>query len=175
MEDTLLDLPQPFTEGLRERDASSSTPTTRMRNFPRLPPMRGKILWQKSTKYKKGIIGSQPRGNHNVFTHIPKDPNCEVCKKTKSTRARCRIKPEKRVDGIALSTKFGDLITADYKSRNVENESRCRHRNNLIVQDGFTNWSRRRRKHWRQCRVHKDFFLRRRSRKEFTQTIPNIF
>ena len=29
MEDTMLDLTQPFTEGLEERDASSSTPTAR--------------------------------------------------------------------------------------------------------------------------------------------------
>ena len=31
---------------------------------------------EKETKSKTGIIGSQPRGNHNVFTHCPKDPNC---------------------------------------------------------------------------------------------------
>ena len=36
------------------------------------------------TKSKKGILGSQPRGNHNVFTCHPKDPNCEVCKKTQN-------------------------------------------------------------------------------------------
>ena len=54
-----------------------------MRYFPRLPLMLWEIQWQKDTKSKKGIIGSQPRGNHHVFTHYPKDPNCEVFKKTK--------------------------------------------------------------------------------------------
>ena len=32
----------------------------------------------RDTKSKKGIIGSQPRGTHNVFTHYPQDHNCEV-------------------------------------------------------------------------------------------------
>ena len=35
---------------------------------------------EKDTMSKKGIIGSQPTCNHNVFTHDPKDHNCEVCK-----------------------------------------------------------------------------------------------
>ena len=37
----------------------------------------------KDTKCEKVIIGSQPKRNHNMFTHFPNDPNCEVCKKTK--------------------------------------------------------------------------------------------
>ena len=75
-----------------------------------------------------------------MFAHCPKDSNCEVCEKTKTTRARFRIKSQKRVDGIAPSTKFGDLVTADHKIRNVEKESRCGHKDALIVQDDFTNW-----------------------------------
>ena len=42
----------------------------------------------------------------------------EVAKKgAKTTRgkARCEAKPQKRVDGIALTSHSGDLITADYK------------------------------------------------------------
>ena len=50
-----------------------------------------------------------------MFTHHPKDPNCDVNKKTSTTRARRVITPEKLVDGIAPSTKVGDLITADQK------------------------------------------------------------
>ena len=30
---------------------------------------------------------------HNLFTHFPKDPNCEVCKACKSQRARCQSCP----------------------------------------------------------------------------------
>ena len=29
-------------------------------------------------------------GKHSVFTHFPKDPNCDICLKTKITRASCR-------------------------------------------------------------------------------------
>ena len=95
--------------------------------------MHGEILC-KDTTSKKSIIVSHTRGNHNLFTHHPKDPNCEACEKTKTTRAMCRIKSKKRVDGIAISTKIGDLITADDKIQNVENESRGRHKNALVVQ-----------------------------------------
>ena len=63
-----------------------------------------------------------------MFTHYPQDPNCEVCIKRQKTLAKCKIRRKKRVDGIALSTKFGDLITADPKILNVENESRCGHK-----------------------------------------------
>ena len=28
-------------------------------------------------------------GKHSVHTHIPKDPNCDICWKTKITRASC--------------------------------------------------------------------------------------
>ena len=30
------------------------------------------------------------KGKHNLFTHLPKDPNCEICKRTKITTADCR-------------------------------------------------------------------------------------
>ena len=76
-----------------------------------------------------------------MFTHYPKDPKWEVCEQTKSTRARCRIKPKKRVDGIDFSTKFEDLITADHKNLNVEDESRSGHKNDPVAQDCFTNWT----------------------------------
>ena len=29
-------------------------------------------------------------GKHSVYTHYPKDRNCEICKRTKITRAPCR-------------------------------------------------------------------------------------
>ena len=30
-------------------------------------------------------------GKHNVHTHFSKDRNCEICKRTKITRAPCRV------------------------------------------------------------------------------------
>ena len=29
-------------------------------------------------------------GQHSVYTHFPKDRNCEICKRTKITKAPCR-------------------------------------------------------------------------------------
>ena len=149
-EDTMLDLLQPFTTGTQKRYASSLTPTARRElshevaeekpsdeKLPSVVTDAGQDAPAKDTKSTEGIIGSQPRGNRNVFTHYPKDPNCEVCHKTKTTRARCGIKPKKRVYGTAPPTKFGDLITADHKILNVENESRDGHKNTLVVQDDF--------------------------------------
>ena len=34
-------------------------------------------------------------GEHNLFTHFPKDPNCEICRRTKISRALCTRNPEK--------------------------------------------------------------------------------
>ena len=173
----MLDLLQPFTEGLEERDASSRTPAagsdpahevveeqSHDEKLPSVATDAGRDTLAEDTKSRKSIIGSQPRGNHNVFTHYPKGLNCEVCKKSKTTKTRTkrRGKPKKSVDGIAPSTKFGDLVTADHKILNVENESRCGRKDALIVQDELTNWIQSYPMK-KQCLVCKDLFLRHRS------------
>ena len=46
-------------------------------------------------------------GKHCIETRIPKDRNCEICMKTKKTRAPCR----KRTGAVVpLAEHFGDLI-----------------------------------------------------------------
>ena len=50
-------------------------------------------------------------GKLSVYTHFPKDRNCEICKRTKITRAPCRRNGE----AVPRAEKFGDLITADHK------------------------------------------------------------
>ena len=70
---------------------------------------------------------------YDVCTHFPKDRNCEVCRKTKITRALCR-KHTHRVE------KNDDLITADHKVLNEECESRNNHKYAVIVQDLATQW-----------------------------------
>ena len=45
-------------------------------------------------------------GKHNVHTHFPKDRNCEICQRTKITRAPCR----RRNDGtVHRAENVGDL------------------------------------------------------------------
>ena len=76
-------------------------------------------------------------GMHSVFTHFPKDPNCEICLKTKITRASCR----RRANAVMpRAENFGDLITADHKVLSEESESRNNHRYAVVVQDWATQW-----------------------------------
>ena len=64
-------------------------------------------------------------GKHNVHTHFPKDRNCEICKRTKITRAPCR---RRKGEAVPRADNFGDLITADHKVLSDNCESRNNHR-----------------------------------------------
>ena len=76
-------------------------------------------------------------GKHNVYTRFPEDRNCEICKRTKITRAPCR----RRIGGAVLRAEnFGDLITADHKVLSENCESRNNHRYAVVVQDLATQW-----------------------------------
>ena len=76
-------------------------------------------------------------GKHSVYTHFPEDRNCEICQRTKITRA-----PFRRRNGEAVprADKFGDLITADHKVLSDNCESRNNHRYAVVVQDLATQW-----------------------------------
>ena len=64
-------------------------------------------------------------GKHSIYTHFPKDRNCEICQRTKITRTPCR----RRNGGAVLRAEnFGDLITADHKVLSEGCESRNNHR-----------------------------------------------
>ena len=71
-------------------------------------------------------------GKHNVHTHFPKDRNCEICKRTKITRAPCR---RRNGEAVPRAANFGDLITADHKVLSDNCESRNNHRYAVVVQD----------------------------------------
>ena len=76
-------------------------------------------------------------GKHSVYTHFPEDRNCEICQRTKITRAPCR----RRIGGAVLRAEiFGDLITADHKVLREGCESRNKHRYAIVVQDLATQW-----------------------------------
>ena len=76
-------------------------------------------------------------GKHNVHTHFPKDRNCEICKRTKITRAPCR---RRTGETVPRAVNFGDLITADHKVLSDNCESRNNHRYAVVVQDLATQW-----------------------------------
>ena len=78
-------------------------------------------------------------GKHSVYTHFPKDRNCEICQRTKNHKSPCR----RRIGGAGPRAKnFGDLITADHKVLRKGCESPNNHRYAVVVQD--KNFSRNR-------------------------------
>ena len=76
-------------------------------------------------------------GKHSVYTHFPKDRNCEICKRTKITRAPCR---RRNGGAVPRAENFGDLIAADHKVLSEGCESRNNHRYSVVVQDLATQW-----------------------------------
>ena len=76
-------------------------------------------------------------GKHSVYTHFPKDRNCEICKITKITSAPCR---RRNGEAVPRAEKIGDLITADHKVLSENCESRNNHRYAVVVQDLATEW-----------------------------------
>ena len=76
-------------------------------------------------------------GKHSVYTHFPKDRNCEICKRNEITRAPCR---RSNGEAVPRAENFGDLITADHKVLSDNCESRNNHRYAVVVQDLATQW-----------------------------------
>ena len=68
---------------------------------------------------------------------FPEDRNCEICKRTKITRAPCR---RRNGEAVPRADNFGDLITADHKVLSDNCESRNNHRYAVVVQDLATQW-----------------------------------
>ena len=83
------------------------------------------------------LVRSVDLGKHSVYTHFPEDRNCEICQRTKITRA-----PRRRRNGGAVPRAeiFGDLKTADHKVLSENCESRNNHRYAVVVQDLATQW-----------------------------------
>ena len=72
-----------------------------------------------------------------IYAHFPKDRNCEICQRTKITRAPCR----RRIGRVVFRAEnFGDLIAADHKVVSEGCESRNNHRYAVVVQDLATQW-----------------------------------
>ena len=51
-------------------------------------------------------------GRHSVYTHFPKDRNCEICHRTEIKRVPCR---RRNGGAVPRAENVGDLITADHK------------------------------------------------------------
>ena len=76
-------------------------------------------------------------GKQSICTHFPKDRNCDICLRTKITRASCR---KRTGTVVSRAEKIGDLITAHHKVPNDNCESRNNHRYAVLVQDLAAQW-----------------------------------
>ena len=80
---------------------------------------------------------SMDLSKHSFYTHFPKDRNCEICQRTKITKAPCR---RRNGEAVLRAVNFGHLITADHKVLSDNCESRNNHRYAVVVQDLATQW-----------------------------------
>ena len=113
-------------------------------------------------------------GKHSVETHFPKDRNCEICKRTKITRAPCI---RRNSEAVPRAEKFGDLIRADHKVLSDNCESRNNHRYAVVVQDLATQWiqaypCKNKTSQETQRKLVKSSWNPRGNQKSFTLTIP---
>ena len=112
-------------------------------------------------------------GKHNVHTHFPKDRNCEICKRTKITRAPCR---RRKGEAVPRADNFGDVITTDHKVLSDNCESRNNHRYAVVVQDLATQWIQaypcKKKLHKKPREACKSSWNPRGNQKSFTLTIP---
>ena len=95
-----------------------------------LPSHLMNFQWSREQKWNQVRVSS-------VYMNFPKDPNCDICLKTKITRAFCRRRAGTVVPKAEI---FGDLITADHKVLSEGCESRHNHRYAVVVQDLATQW-----------------------------------
>ena len=68
---------------------------------------------------------------YSVYGHFLQDRTCEICQRTKITRAPCRRRIGR---AVPRAENFGDLITADHKVLSENCESRNNHRYAIVVQ-----------------------------------------
>ena len=76
-------------------------------------------------------------GKHSIQTHFPTDRICEICQRTKITRAPCR---RRTGEAVLRAENLGDLITADHTVLSEGCESRNNHRYAVVVPDLATQW-----------------------------------
>ena len=80
-----------------------------------LEQLRAKLKGQKKSKrnHQRNWLKYKHDSCHNIFTHFPKDPDCEICNACKTQHQWCKSWNEKP-DATPEPTKFGDKLTADH-------------------------------------------------------------
>ena len=132
-----------------------------------LPALSMNYPWSREQKVVPGAR------KHSIFSHFPKNRNCDICLRTKITRASCR-----RRIGTAVhkAESVGDLIPADHKVLGEGCESRHNHRYAVVVQDLATQWLQsypcKTKTSQETQKSRQKFWSRQGNHKSFTLTIP---
>ena len=124
---------QPFTEGL----------TGRIFKFGRrLSSLRGHTTSSNSfiPASSSKTFFKQIRTKAQFVHSLKKKPSCVACRRTKVTKAPCKINPDDRADRIKIVERLGDILTADHKVLNEDQESTLHHKCAVVVQDLANQW-----------------------------------
>ena len=65
-----------------------------------------------SHESSSGLRAKVVSSKHSIFTHFPKDRNCDICLRTKITRAPCR---KHNGTVVPRAENYGELIPAEHK------------------------------------------------------------
>ena len=76
-------------------------------------------------------------GKHSIYIHFPKDPNCDICLRTKITMASCR---RRAGTVVPRAENVSDLTTADHKVLSEGCASRHNRRYAVVVKDLAKQW-----------------------------------
>ena len=172
--DLLHDLPD-WLQDSREILVDERSPTEPRRNL--VPEDRDTASSSHELAMESRVKVAPGSGKHSIYTHFPKDPNCDICLKTKITRASCR---RRTGTVVPREENFGNLISADHKILSEESESRetrNNHRHAVVVQDLATQWlqsypCKTKTSQETQKRAWWSSWSRRGNQKSFTLTIP---
>ena len=103
-----------------------------------VPPAEERRPVRRRKRTKKRLAGEGCV--HNIYTHFPKDPNCEICRMCKTDRAPCRSKGDKQPHDLPTPKKWGDALTGDHAILNDADASRSVDKVLCVLQDIATKW-----------------------------------
>lgn len=87
--------------------------------------------------FKKKVVMS-PHNKHNLSTHFPRDPNCEICQVCNVHRAYLHSQVGPQADQLPEPKAAGEMITLDHKILNEDDQSRSNDRVTCVIQDKFS-------------------------------------
>ena len=127
VETDLPERPQTFAEGLRRRSSSS---TDVSRAGVEIPPALSPPAHPPAKP-----TSNRAREKTQFIHSFSERPDCEVCRRTKVPRKPCRRNPDDRADSTKIADGFDNMMTADHKILNEDQESIMHHKYAMVVQD----------------------------------------